>query len=106
MTDSVNPASATKHATILAATLAFGSLALPAASAHAISSVASADARRAAVHHTVVGRDRQSDEFQFGSKNRSAETNAATEVLVTASCLGASHEDNLGAGAVPVGSSL
>src|ERR1700761_7385969 len=35
MTDSVNPASATKHATILAATLAFGLLALPAASAHA-----------------------------------------------------------------------
>jgi phosphate transport system substrate-binding protein len=31
MTDSVNPASATRHATILAATLAFGLLALPAA---------------------------------------------------------------------------
>jgi hypothetical protein len=58
-------------------------------------------------HHTVIGRDdRQSDEFRFGSKNRSAKTNAATEVLATASCLGAFHEENPSAGPVPVGSSL
>ena len=57
-------------------------------------------------HLTAVGRDRQSDGLQFGSKNRSAKTNAATEVLATASCLGAFHEENPSAGPVPVGSSL
>jgi hypothetical protein len=53
-----------------------------------------------------VGRDRPGNEVQFGSKNRSAKANAATEALATVSHPGAFHEGSPGAGAVSVGNSL
>src|ERR1700731_2140122 len=55
---------------------------------------------------TVGGRDDKAMSSRFGSKIRSAKANAATDVLATASCPGAFHEENAGAGAVPVGDSL
>jgi hypothetical protein len=54
----------------------------------------------------LFGMKQQRDEFQFGSKNQSAKTNALTEAFAIDLCLGAFHEENLGAGTALVRSSF